>query len=166
MSRVNGTCRSQMSGERWRNGGMPPKLRSTFAENATAAIEFKGETIRNARAQSETLRKRLTRIAQGAGPSTTIETIEWFAELVGVDPWELFVPSFDPHNRPRLLASDSEISGLDGDELRLVRLLRGRGQGSVAALLSVLESGNKSVAEPELGGSGASHGPAQRASNE
>jgi hypothetical protein len=103
---------------------MAPKLRETLAVNATAAAGVKHDTVSVATKDNEKLRKRLTRIKSKKGPSTTLEQLEWFADLVGVEPWELLVPDFDPTHRPQLLADDTEISGLTPDETRLIRNLR------------------------------------------
>lgn len=164
MSLVNEACGPQMSPDRWRNAWMSSKLRTSFAKNALAASELQPEAIKAANAKSG-LKKRIARIKDETGPSTTIDVVEWFANLVGVEPWELFVPSFNPRQRPKLLMEGGEISGLNKDEAHLIRVLRERGDGQAAALLNWIEAGNKSAAKSGLGESAASPGLDQRASN-
>lgn len=121
------------------------KLKKTLAKNATAAAGAAREAVQTA-SKTEGLRKRVARIKDVEGPSTTLDQLEWFAKLVGVAPWELLLPGFDPRARPQLLAADTEISGLTDDEILLIRNLRETGRLAFALGLLSLKAAD---ADPE-----------------
>lgn len=88
----------------------------------------------------------------------TVLMLAKVARGLGLEPWQLLVPSFDAKRPPELMGRDDQIRGLSEEELRLILHLRGDSQRLSGALLMLGIAPDKDEGEQPSGGFLASAG--------
>jgi hypothetical protein len=105
------------------------KITDTFRENLRALLKQRGLNPTSASGAWKIPQRTIASYIGKERESVGIETVERFAEGIGLEPWQLLVRGFDPWKPPVLLPTE-------GEEAELIRLYRALDDDTKPALLS------------------------------